>query len=402
MKQTYFSFFYMKIYKQTVDRKFLETLEENNIFQSRYEITQNYCYVNRLKLDEIIGFSEDTVIEEFSTFADGSDFFSSGCFSSLASSLPLGSKTGRYTSLANGLKKIGFRHPIDSVGMNSAFFNFKRENVYAYFKKYESNNNIAISKEAVPIPQPQRRPISVGNDVWIGSNVTINGGVKIGNGAVIASNSVVTKDVEPYSIVSGIPAVHRKWRFNKDICNELIRIKWWDYELGDMYNEGIDFSNPDRFINNFKIHEKKIRKISIRKFSPYLYYYFNNEIPDSENYIIDAHNNYMCFDKKKLEISKSKFNSDLTKLKLIVRNDKKILAIDSYNYINIKENLSFSVTKNINDIDYKIYNEDENSLYIKVNNKYLSSTKNNFFDLKEKKDRWEIFSLSKKIINYLE
>lgn len=45
----------------------------------------------------------------------------------------------------------------------------------------------------------------------------------------------------------------------------------------------------------------------------------------------------MCFDKKKLEISKSKFNSDLTKLKLIVRNDKKILAIDSYNYINIKE-----------------------------------------------------------------
>lgn len=138
---------------------------------------------------------------------------------------------------------------------------------------------------------------------------------------------------------------------------------------------------------------KKIRKISIRKFSPHLYYYFNNEIPDSENYIIDAHNNYMCFDKKKLEISKSKFNSDLTKLKLIVRNDKKILAIDSYNYINIKENLSFSVTKNI---DYKIYNKDENSLYIKVDNKYLSSTKNNFFDLKEKKDRWEIFSLLKK------
>lgn len=49
--------------------------------------------------------------------------------------------------------------------MNSALFNFKLENVYAYFKKYESNNNIAISKEAVPIPQPQRRPISAGNDV---------------------------------------------------------------------------------------------------------------------------------------------------------------------------------------------------------------------------------------------
>lgn len=164
------------------------------------------------------------------------------------------------------MKKIGFRHLIDSVGMNSALFNFKLENVYAYFKKYESNNNIAISKEAVPIPQPQRRPISAGNDVWIGSNVTINGVVKIGNSAIIASNSVVTKDVEPYSIVSVIPAVHRKWRFNKDICNELIRIKWWDYELGDMYNEGIDFSNKNRFINNFKIHEKKSEKFLLENF----------------------------------------------------------------------------------------------------------------------------------------
>lgn len=42
--------------------------------------------------------------------------------------------------------------------------------------------------------------------VWIASRVTVLPGVKIGRGAVIASNSVVTKDVEPLTIVGGIPA----------------------------------------------------------------------------------------------------------------------------------------------------------------------------------------------------
>jgi len=42
--------------------------------------------------------------------------------------------------------------------------------------------------------------------VWIASRVTIMPGVKIGRGAVVACQAVVTKDVEPCSIVAGIPA----------------------------------------------------------------------------------------------------------------------------------------------------------------------------------------------------
>lgn len=48
--------------------------------------------------------------------------------------------------------------------------------------------------------------IVVENDVWIGSNVTVVGGVRIGKGAVVAAGAVVTSDVEPYSIVGGVPA----------------------------------------------------------------------------------------------------------------------------------------------------------------------------------------------------
>jgi maltose O-acetyltransferase len=43
-------------------------------------------------------------------------------------------------------------------------------------------------------------------NVWIASRVTILHGVTIGEGAVVAAGAVVTKDVEPYSIVGGVPA----------------------------------------------------------------------------------------------------------------------------------------------------------------------------------------------------
>ncbi len=48
--------------------------------------------------------------------------------------------------------------------------------------------------------------IVIGNDVWIGYGVQIMSGITIADGAVIASGSIVTKDVEPYSVVAGIPA----------------------------------------------------------------------------------------------------------------------------------------------------------------------------------------------------
>jgi len=44
------------------------------------------------------------------------------------------------------------------------------------------------------------------NDVLIGANSVIIDGVRIGQGSIIAAGSVVTKDVEQYSIVAGVPA----------------------------------------------------------------------------------------------------------------------------------------------------------------------------------------------------
>lgn len=48
--------------------------------------------------------------------------------------------------------------------------------------------------------------IIVDDDVWIGSNAVVLRNVRLGRGCVVAAGAVVTKDVEPYTIVGGIPA----------------------------------------------------------------------------------------------------------------------------------------------------------------------------------------------------
>jgi galactoside O-acetyltransferase len=48
--------------------------------------------------------------------------------------------------------------------------------------------------------------IYVEDDVWIGANAVILKNVRLGKGCVVAAGAVVSRDVEPYSVVGGIPA----------------------------------------------------------------------------------------------------------------------------------------------------------------------------------------------------
>lgn len=64
-------------------------------------------------------------------------------------------------------------------------------------------NNSRLAK----IFPPVRGTIRIEEDVWLGANVTILPNVTIGKCSVIAAGSVVTKDVSPYTVVAGVPAV---------------------------------------------------------------------------------------------------------------------------------------------------------------------------------------------------
>lgn len=78
---------------------------------------------------------------------------------------------------------------------------------------------------------PRKGDIIIGNDVWIGYNATIMAGVTIGDGAIIATNSTVIKDVKPYSIVGGNPAIEIKKRFSTDVIERLLKLKWWEWDI---------------------------------------------------------------------------------------------------------------------------------------------------------------------------
>lgn len=51
-----------------------------------------------------------------------------------------------------------------------------------------------------------KKPVYIGNHVWIGTRVTVLKGVTIGDGAVVAANSLVLRDVPAGAMVGGVPA----------------------------------------------------------------------------------------------------------------------------------------------------------------------------------------------------
>ncbi len=124
-------------------------------------------------------------------------------------------KIGKYCSIATEVRIIlGGEHRVDWVS------------TYPFM---EFQDNWPTSKGFKGHPSSKGN-VEIGNDVWIGHGATILSGVSIGDGAVIAAGSVVTKSVEPFSIVGGNPAKLIRVRFDNQTVNELLHIKWWDFD----------------------------------------------------------------------------------------------------------------------------------------------------------------------------
>jgi len=77
---------------------------------------------------------------------------------------------------------------------------------------------------------PHKGDTVIGNDVWFGHESVIMPAVKVGDGAIIAARAVVTRDVPPYAIVGGNPAKIIRMRFPDEMIDQLLEIRWWDWD----------------------------------------------------------------------------------------------------------------------------------------------------------------------------
>ncbi|UWR26604.1 chloramphenicol acetyltransferase [Sulfitobacter sp. S223] len=73
------------------------------------------------------------------------------------------------------------------------------------------------------------RRTTIGHDTWLGNGAQVRPEVTIGHGAIVAGGAIVTKDVAPYMIVAGIPAVSLRARFAPDVAERLLALAWWDW-----------------------------------------------------------------------------------------------------------------------------------------------------------------------------
>ena len=121
---------------------------------------------------------------------------------------------GKYCSIAKNVNVGLAIHPINFISTSPIFFSPKNATGIKWSKNKAFEDN--------------PRQTFIGNDVWIGSNVTIMGGLKIGNGVIIGANALVTKDIKPYSIVGGVPAILIRKRFDEEIIKKLLDIEWWN------------------------------------------------------------------------------------------------------------------------------------------------------------------------------
>jgi len=145
-------------------------------------------------------------------------------------------KIGKFCSIASGAKILGGgNHKIYRVT------SYPLKHVLLYDMKRRTDD----CSEA-------KGPIIIGNDVWIGAYSIILSGVKIGDGAVVGAGAVVSKDVPPYAIVAGNPAKIIRYRFSESQIEELLLIKWWDWDIEKIKDNIELFGDVDKFIDKFK------------------------------------------------------------------------------------------------------------------------------------------------------
>ncbi|MDR3704372.1 MAG: CatB-related O-acetyltransferase [Paludibacteraceae bacterium] len=143
---------------------------------------------------------------------------------------------GKFCSIGPNLVCGWGIHPTNGISTSPMFYSNMKQNGMSF----SPLNKIE-----------ERKPIVIGNDVFIGANVTILDGVIIGDGAIIGAGAVVSKDIPPYAIAIGCPIKIVKYRFDNEKINDFQKIKWWNFSNDDLKDVEALFFDVNKFIQKY-------------------------------------------------------------------------------------------------------------------------------------------------------
>ena len=133
-------------------------------------------------------------------------------------------KIGRFSSIANKCTVVFGRHPYKYpfVSTSPMFFSLLKQSgkTFADRQLYDEFKYAA-----------QNYCVVIGSDCWIGTDVKLIEGVTIHDGAMVLAGAVVTKDVPPYAIVGGVPAIIKGYRYDNVTIDFLLKTKWWENDI---------------------------------------------------------------------------------------------------------------------------------------------------------------------------
>lgn len=139
---------------------------------------------------------------------------------------------GSFCSIGMNCSIGGGIHPMNMVSTSPVFLKGK---------------NIMRTNFANHSYMPSKR-VTIGHDVWIGNYAFIKAGVTIGTGAIIGAHAVVVHDIEPYSIVAGVPSKEIRKRFDEETIKYLLSVRWWEWSDAELKKMGLFFNSPNNLI----------------------------------------------------------------------------------------------------------------------------------------------------------
>lgn len=125
---------------------------------------------------------------------------------------------GRYCSIGDGVSILS-SHPTDRLTAHPMTY----ESIFGSPFEVHDQSFLKFDNKL--------KTTRIGNDVWIGAGTKIMTGVSIGDGCIIGAGSVVTKDIEPFSVVAGVPAMLIRKRFTDSMIERIKKVVWWQYNL---------------------------------------------------------------------------------------------------------------------------------------------------------------------------